>query len=158
MKKIVRILLKIILAGVVVLAAGLLTLRLMFPPEKIKRLTLDYAKNTFHREVSFDSVSFNIIGLTLNNFALSEDNSFEQGTFIQAQRLEAKVALWPLLKKRIEISTIALEGISLNLAKQKDGSFSCIHTYDLAVCRLSYASYVCGYQERFSRTQRSGHA
>ena len=124
MKKIVRILLKIILAGVVVLAAGLLTLRLMFPPEKIKRLTLDYAKNTLHREVSFDSVSFNIIGLTLNNFALSEDNSFEQGTFIQAQRLEAKVALWPLLKKRIEISTIALEGISLNLVKQKDGSFN----------------------------------
>ncbi|MBR4591803.1 MAG: hypothetical protein IKO35_01170, partial [Elusimicrobiaceae bacterium] len=84
MKKLIKLLLKITLAGILLLAAGLLTLRLMFPPEKIKQLTLDYAQHTLHREVRFDSVSFNIIGITLNNFSVSEANSFEQGTFIKA--------------------------------------------------------------------------
>ncbi|MCQ2410664.1 MAG: AsmA family protein [Elusimicrobiaceae bacterium] len=124
MKKFVRILVKLALVAVLLGAIGLVALRLMFPPEKIKKMTLDYAHNTLHRELSFDSVSFNLIGITLTNVALSENSSFEQGTFIKADKVQAKAALWPLLKKRVEISTLRVDGLDVNLIKNKDNSFN----------------------------------
>lgn len=108
----------------ILLAGALATLRFMYPPEKVKAMTLSYAKNKLHREISFDKISFNLIGVTLTNFALSEDSSFEQGTFIKANKLQAKLALLPLLKKRVEISTILLDGLDVNIIQQKDGTFN----------------------------------
>ena len=112
--------------GVLVLLAvvGLVALRIMFPPEKVKQLVLDYAQNTLHREVTFESVSFNLIGVTLNQFALSENSSFAQGTFVKADRLSVKAALWPLFKKQIEIASVYLDGLEVNIQKNKDGSFN----------------------------------
>ena len=112
--------------GVLVLLAvvGLVALRIMFPPEKVKQLVLDYAQNTLHREVAFESVSFNLIGVTLNQFALSENSSFAQGTFVKADRLSVKAALWPLFKKQIEIASVYLDGLEVNIQKNKDGSFN----------------------------------
>lgn len=109
----------LVLAGL-----GVGILRLLFPPEKIKKITLEYARNTLHREVTFEKVSFNLIGITLTNFALSENDSFEQGTFLQAKRLQAKMAFWPLLKKRVEIATLILDGLDLNLIQRPDASFN----------------------------------
>ena len=124
MKKLIKTVLKILALGAVLALAGLITLRLMFPPEKVKQMTLDYAKNTLHREVKFDSISFNLIGVTLNNFAMSEEGSFENGTFVKADRLEAKAALWPLFKKQIQISAFIIDGLDVNIQKNKDGSFN----------------------------------
>ena len=115
-----------ILAGVsaVLLVAALAVLRWMYPPEKIKAMTLSYAQNTLHREIAFDKISFNLIGVTLSNFSMSENTSFADGTFVKANKLQAKVALLPLLKKRVEISTILVDGLDVNIVQQKDGSFN----------------------------------
>ncbi len=124
MKKLVKLLLKTVIILAILGAAALAALRIMFPPEKIKAMTLDYAKNTLHREISFDGLSFNLIGVTLDNFALSEAETFKAGTFVKADKLSVKVALWPLLKKRVEIATVIVDGLDVNVIKQKDGSFN----------------------------------
>ena len=124
MKKLIKIIFKIGLLCAVLAVAGLMALRLMFPPEKIKQMTLDYAKNNLHREIKFDSVSFNLIGVTLTNFAMSEAETFENGTFVKADRLEAKAALWPLFKKQVQISAFIIDGLDVNIQKNKDGSFN----------------------------------
>ena len=99
MKKLLKLLLKTVLVLAVLGVAALVALRIMFPPEKIKAIALDYAKNTLHREITFDGLSFNLIGVTLDNFAMSEADSFQAGTFVKADKLSVKVALMPLLKK-----------------------------------------------------------
>lgn len=124
MKKLIKFCLTLVLSVGLVAGCGLVVLRLIFPPEKIKKITLDYAQNTLHREVRFESVSFNFIGITLNNFSLSEESSFEQGTFLQAKQLQAKVAFWPLLRKRIEIDTLSLDELDVNVIQLPDGSFN----------------------------------
>lgn len=124
MKKLIKIIVILALIGFIAIVGGLVTLRLMFPPEKVKQMTLDYAKNTWHREIKFDAVSFNLVGITLTNFAMSEENSFEQGTFVKAERVEAKAALWPLFKKRVEIATVRIDGLDVFIQKNKDGSFN----------------------------------
>lgn len=124
MKKLIKLAGIFFLSLAVLCVMGLITLRLMFPPEKIKQMTLTYAQNTLHREIKFDSVSFNLIGITLTNFAMSEENSFAQGTFVKADRVEAKAALWPLLRKRIEIAAVRIDGLDVFIQKNKDGSFN----------------------------------
>lgn len=124
MKKLFKLLLKTVIVLAVLGVAALAALRIMFPPEKIKAMALDYAKNTLHREIAFDGLSFNLIGVTLDNFALSENDSFQAGTFVKADKLSVKVALAPLLKKRVEIAAVTVDGLDVNVIKQKDGSFN----------------------------------
>ena len=52
-----------------------------------------YAAEYIHREVSFSDVSFNLIGITIKDLAISEPNTFEQGTFIKADKARVKIAL-----------------------------------------------------------------
>lgn len=124
MKKLLKLVVKIIVIVILFIAVGLVVLRVMFPPQKLKQMAIDYAANNFHREISFDKLSFNLIGFTLENFAMSENSTFEQGTFIKANRVEAKAALKPLLKKRIEIAAIYLDGVNVNIQKNEDGAFN----------------------------------
>ncbi|MBD9149591.1 MAG: AsmA family protein [Spirochaetia bacterium] len=119
MKKLFKLLVKIAVVCVILLAAGLVALRIMFPPEKLKTMAVDYAKNNLQREISFDKISFNVIGVTLDNFALSENTSFQNGTFVKADKLVVKLALMPLLKKRVEIATVLVDGLDVNVIKNK---------------------------------------
>ena len=124
MKKLFKLLVKIAVVCVILLAVGLVALRIMFPPEKLKTMAVDYAKNNLQREISFDKISFNVIGVTLDNFALSENTSFQNGTFVKADKLVVKLALMPLLKKRVEIATVSVDGLDVNVIKNKNGSFN----------------------------------
>lgn len=124
MKKLFKLLLKLAVVLVVLLVAAVITLKIMFPPEKLKAMALTYAKENLHREITFDDVSLNLIGVTLDNFAISEDSTFQQGTFAKADKLVVKIALKPLFKKRVEIGTVSLDGLNVNVIKQKNGSFN----------------------------------
>lgn len=132
MKKFLRRLFVAVVVLAVLALAGLVTLRVMFPPAKIKTLLTQYAQKNWGREMSFDSLSFYGSGLKLNGFALSERSTFAQGTFIKAQQVVAKIALKPLLKKRIEIHTLQLDGLEINLIKEADGSFNFSSSKDQA--------------------------
>ena len=124
MKKLLKWILICGVTGVALLGAGVITLKVMYPPQKIKAMAVSYAKDNFHREIAFDRVSFNLIGVTLTDFSLSEAETFAQGTFVKADKLQVKVALLPLLQKKVEISTVSLDGLAVNVIKQKDGSFN----------------------------------
>ena len=116
-----------LISGVILLllaAAGGFVLYKMYPPAKLKGMAQEYVSKKLHRELSFDQISFTWIGFTLTNVALSEQNTFQDGTFVKADKLTAHVAVKPLLKKRIEIDTIEAEGLQINLVTQKDGSFN----------------------------------
>ena len=84
----------------------------------------NYVSQKLQREFTFDSISFTWIGFTLTNVALSEEHTFQDGTFIKAKKLTAHVAVKPLLQKRIEISTIEAEGLEANIVAKKDGSYN----------------------------------
>ncbi len=124
MKKLLKLCVKIAIVLAVLGAGALLALRLMFPPEKLKAMAVAYAKDNLQREISFDGVSLNLVGVTLDNFALSENTTFQNGTFVKADKLVVKIALLPLLKKRVEIATIQLDGLAVQVIKNKDGSFN----------------------------------
>ncbi len=124
MKKLLKWIGILAAVAVVLLIAALITLRIMFPPEKLKSMAQDYARQTLHREITFTDVSFNLIGVTLENFAISEKSTFSDGTFAKADKAIVKIALKPLFQKRIEVSTVGLEGLDLTVSKNKEGVFN----------------------------------
>ncbi len=124
MKKLLKIVAVLCVLAALLLVGGVLVLKQMYPPQKIKQLVQSYAQEKLNRQVRFEQVSFNWIGLTLTEFALSEENSFEQGTFVSADQLVAKIAVKPLLKKQVEITTLQLDGLDVQIIARKDGTFN----------------------------------
>ncbi len=103
---------------------GLFTLYKMYPPQKLKQMLQTYVAQNYQRELVFDDISFTWIGFTLTNVALSENTTLADGTFIKADKLTARVAVKPLLQKRIEISTIETVGLDVQIIQHKDGSYN----------------------------------
>lgn len=124
MKKIFKFLFISFIILVVLLAGVLLTLKIMFPMEKIKAQLQEQVKNKLNREIDFKDVSLSLKGLRIADFALSEKSTFKDGTFISAEYAQAKVDLKALLHKQIKIDNIGLEKITVNIIKDKDGKFN----------------------------------
>ena len=124
MKKLLKIAAVLSAILVVLLLAAYITLKIMFPAEKLKTMAQTYVKNTFNRELTFSSVSFNLVGITVHDVALSEAQTFEQGTFVQAENAVIKLKLLPLLKRNIDIDTVGLNGLQVNVIKNQDGTFN----------------------------------
>ncbi len=86
MKKLFKFLL-IAAAVLVVLSVGtVITLKKMYPPEKLKLMAQNYVRENFHREVDFSSLSLNLVGVTVKDFKLSERSTFADGTFVARKR------------------------------------------------------------------------
>lgn len=52
---------------------------------------------------------------------LSDDPAFGERSFIEIDSLSARVRVWPLLRRRVEIGRVVLDGVSLELGTDADG-------------------------------------
>ncbi len=131
LKKIIKFACIAALVGLVLVAGGIFTLYKMYPPAKLKQMAQEFVAKNYQREITFDKISLTWIGFTLTNVALSENTTFADGTFVKADKITARVAVKPLLQKRIEIDTIEADGLALQIIQNKDGSFN-FHTLTAA--------------------------
>lgn len=61
------------------------------------------------------------LGVSTGRIILSNAPGFAEKSFAVIGESEIKVKLLPLLSKEVEVSTVVLKGLELNLAKNKDG-------------------------------------
>lgn len=107
---------------VLLLAGSVVALRIIFPPEELKKIALREISKQFGREVSLGDVSLSIFtGISLSEFRLSERPDFKSGTFIEAKKFSLIFSLLPLLQKKIEIESIKLEAPKVHLRRLADG-------------------------------------
>ncbi len=64
------------------------------------------------------------IGIQLDDVTVSDDPSFTDGNFIQANQLKVNVALFPLLKKELKVKKIILKKPVFTLVRNADGKFN----------------------------------
>lgn len=124
MKTLKILLISLVSLIVVASAAVVIAIKVFLPEDKIKTYITDYAKTNFNREISFDKLSFTLIGINLEHFKMSEKTTFNEGTFIKADKFTVKIAPLPLLSKKIKISNVLMESIDINVTKDKDGIFN----------------------------------
>jgi len=61
------------------------------------------------------------VGLNIGETTLSNAKGFGEEPFARFEQINLKVKVLPLLKKSVEMSTVVLDGMVLNLAKNKQG-------------------------------------
>src|SRR5437773_114046 len=102
MKKLFKILVVLVGLGAALVLVGSILLHMYLPPEKGKALVLERLSAQLKREVDVGSVSVGILsGLQMSNLRISESPSFSKGTFISSDEFSLKVALIPLLFRKI---------------------------------------------------------
>ncbi|HUX92147.1 MAG TPA: AsmA family protein [Gallionellaceae bacterium] len=116
------------LAGVVIvliLIAGIISLALyMFDANYFKSQMVEYVKTHNQRDLTLEGdikvTFFPKLGLDSGKMTLSQRNSGKGFASIENARLY--VAWWPLLRKQLQIESVALDGVHANLIRYKNGS------------------------------------
>lgn len=65
--------------------------------------------------------TFPVIQIETGSVSLANPEDFLEGQFVEVKSLSAKVKLWPLLRKRVEISGITLQSPTIRLQTLEDG-------------------------------------
>jgi hypothetical protein len=122
MKTLVKIILILVGLGVLLLIVGTVALRIYLPPEKAKALVLHHLSTQLKREVTLGSASVGILsGLHMTDLKISESPDFSKGTFLSSEQFSLKIALVPLLFRKIVVRQIILIQPEVAIVRQADG-------------------------------------
>lgn len=120
--KIVLIIVGIVIATVV---AAAIVLPFVVDPNDFKSDIATAVQDKTGRELSLNGdISLSVfpwLGVRINQVQLANAKGFGDQPFAQINTADVRVKLLPLLSKHIEIGTLALDGLRLNLARKADG-------------------------------------
>ena len=121
MKRLLKILLGLFVVLLLLVAAFAFT----FDANRYKPKIIQVVKENTGRELKIPGdISLSLfpwIGLELGSVELANARGFGKKPFARIEHLQLRVRLWPLLKKHIEADTLVVEGLQLNLAKNRHG-------------------------------------
>jgi AsmA protein len=119
----------LLLAGcvalILVLVIAVFALPLLIDPNNYKTDIAALIRDKTGRDVAFEGnitvTVFPWIGLSTEKIVVSNKPGFQELPFISIAKSDIKVKLLPLFAQKIEVNTIALDGLILNLTKDKQG-------------------------------------
>lgn len=126
----IRLLGKILagLAGLALLVviAALIAFKLLADPERVKAEVIALVAERTGRELTIDgdlSLSFfPWLGFEVGQVALNNEEGFGDEPFAKVRNAQARVRLMPLFRKQIEVGTLAVSGLDLNLMAGRNGT------------------------------------
>jgi hypothetical protein len=83
------------------------------------------AESLLHRQVRIGTMRLEIfsgLGAGLEKVAILNRPGFESPALLTAERVSFKVAFWPLLSRRIEVRKLVLDGVTVTIERDPDGS------------------------------------
>lgn len=124
MKKLIKIIKVAVFAllGLIIIGGG--ALYFFFPSDKIESAAKDFIRENYNREMDFDKASFTLIGMRINKFKISEEGTFENGTFAEVEEAVIKIDVLPLFTGKIRVKKLLLQGVKINIIKNIDGKFN----------------------------------
>ncbi|HDY85534.1 MAG TPA: AsmA family protein, partial [Methylophaga sp.] len=120
-----RVVFKIIIFIVILVIASLIALPFIIDPNDYKQEISSQVEKATGRNLTLDGdiklSVFPWIALELGPLSLSNAAGFKADSFAKVQQAEIRIKLMPLLKKQLEMDTVVLDGLVLNLEKDKAG-------------------------------------
>jgi len=108
------------LAGLALaLAAAALGVKLYFTQARLKALTTDFAAKNLRREVTFDSVSLGLKGLSIANLRVYEYPDFKRGEFFSAASFAVRPSFRALLRREVRIDSVTADKLNMRVAEVK---------------------------------------
>ena len=116
---------KIFFALVLLLFIAIIGFAVIFNPNDYKDEISKFAKEQTGRELLIQGdISLSLfpwIGLDLGAIEISNAKGFGKKPFAKMEHLQVRAKLWPLFEQRLEADTFVVEGLQLNLVKNKKG-------------------------------------
>jgi uncharacterized protein YhdP len=137
-KKTKIILLAVVVISVATLAAGFWASRIL-DPEIHRAALIERLKTVLNRDVHFAKGELTLWWrptFTFTDVIIREKNA--QTTFITADRLQFRLALLPLLRKKIVLQDATLENPRIALIREADGAFNVSDLFDDRQQELSF--------------------
>ena len=120
-----KIILSTIIAMVLLLITSVCILSFVIDPNDFKPEIAATVKNKTGRELALDGdLKFSLfpwIGISTGKIVLGNAPGFQDQSFATLDESHVNVLLLPLLSKKIEVSSITLKGLVINLARNKQG-------------------------------------
>ena len=103
----------VIVAGalLVLIVAGAVTLKVLFPAEKLRAMVVPRIEERLGREVQLSSVKLRIfprIAVRLDDLAIANPPGFSARPMLELDALELDLRLWPLLRREVELGQVRL--------------------------------------------------
>jgi len=125
MKKLVKVIFGLLVVVFVLIIAAVVILPMVISPNDYKPQIIEAVKQQTGRDLVIEGdiglSVFPKIGLKLGHTSLSNAPGFGEQAFASMQTVDIQVALMPLLDKKVEMDEIVLQGLSLNLQRNKEG-------------------------------------
>ncbi|MDX1749632.1 MAG: AsmA family protein [Methylophaga sp.] len=120
-----RTFIKVIIAIIIIAIAALAALPFIIDPNDYKDEIAAQVEKTTGRKLTLQGdielSVFPWIALELGPLSLSNASGFKAESFASVEAAEIRIKLMPLLKKQLEMDTIVLDGLLLNLETNKEG-------------------------------------
>jgi hypothetical protein len=123
-KKIIKFSIYIFIAFIVLITGVVFAFKMMYPPEKLKKIAASKAEQYLKRQINFENISIGFSGLKMEGFAMSERPAFDKGTMLKTGHISMMPKILPLLFGKIIISKVKIKDTNLSLIRYKDGSFN----------------------------------
>ena len=125
MKKLLKIVGIAVLVTVVLLVGAAIALPLLVDPEDLKAQLSARVKEHTGRELSIpgevELSVFPWLGASLGEVSLGNAEGFSAPVFASTSKVDVRVKLLPLLDRRVEMDTVVVHGLTLNLERNKQG-------------------------------------
>ncbi len=121
-----RIVLKLIIFIIALVIAALIAIPLFVDPNDYKQQISNKVEEVTGRNLTLEGdiglSVFPWVALELGPLSLSNAKGFTEPHFASVNETEIRIKLMPLLNKQLEMDTIVLDGLVLNLEKAKNGT------------------------------------
>ena len=127
MNKGLKISLIILAALVLVLMAAGITLKLMFPPAKLRALLMPKIEQAVGRPIKVDNFSLKVwtgLGVQLKGIELANAKGFEEKPMATIEAVTLKVNLLALLKRQLAVNSLSIDKPSILIEKSSKGAFN----------------------------------
>jgi AsmA protein len=125
MKKLIKILFGLLVTAFVLIIAAVVILPMIITPNDYKPQIIEAVKQQTGRDLVIEGdIGLSIfpkVGLNLGRTSLSNATGFGDQSFASMEAVNIKVALMPLIDKKVEMDEVVLQGLSLNLQRNKQG-------------------------------------
>lgn len=105
-------------------AAAALGVKLYFTQARLKALTTEFAAKNLRREVTFDSVSLGLKGLSIANLRVSEYPDFKRGEFFSAASFSVRPSFRALLRREVKIDSVTADKLNMRVAEVKPETYN----------------------------------
>ena len=121
MKKIIKIIAGIVIVAIVLVGGLIAFVAMTFDPNDYKQEIVDEVKEQTGRDLKIDGdiglTFFPWLGVTTGAVELSNAAGFSPDVFARTESVSVRVKLMPLLSSSVEMDTVSVQGLTLNLAQ-----------------------------------------